>query len=74
MEDEETEDFELKGIRWSWLTPVILTTGAIGQTIGVVSELFTDLAVAVARHSVWNAEQKDFAESVTRDIERITNG
>lgn len=71
--DDDEEIIELDGVRWSWLSPVILTTGCVGQVIGSVSELFTDLAVAMARHSMWKKEQRDFEDSVKRDIERITN-
>lgn len=71
--DEEIEDLTLSGIRWSWLSPVMLGIGAAGEVLGVVSECLTDLSVAVARHSIWKAEQKDFEESVIREIERLPN-
>jgi hypothetical protein len=74
VEDEDIEEIEpLNGVRWSWLSPVILATGCVGSIVGDVLELFTDLAVTIARHSVWKAEQRDFEDSVKRDIERIAN-
>ena len=73
MEDEEDEVIELDGIRWSWLSPVILATGCVGQMIGSISELFIDMSVVIARHSLWEKDQREFREMVVRDIESITS-
>lgn len=73
MEDDEIEH-TINGIRWNWLTPAILGIGCIGEVVGIVGETINDLSVAIARHSIWKMEQREFEQEATMAIERIANG
>ncbi len=74
MDEDEEEVTPLEGVRWSWLSPVILLLSAVGSIIGSISDLFTDLTVAIARHSIWAKEQEQFRSEASKEIERITEG
>lgn len=72
MDEEEEEVIPLEGVRWSWFTPLILVLSMVGSIIAAIADLFIDHTAAVARHSIWAREQRDFRENASRDIERIT--
>lgn len=72
-ESDDCTEISVPSFRWTWLAPVILSASLASRMADGVSEFFGDVAVAVAGHTNWLAEQKDFEMQTSRDIERIVN-
>jgi hypothetical protein len=54
------------------MTPAILGAVTLAQLIEVVGDGVTNMATAMASHSNWVRQQKEFEEEAALAIERIT--
>jgi len=72
-DEDQAEVEDLPPIRWSWTTPVILSGIVAAQIVEAIGDGITNLTTAVASHSNWRRQQRDFADQARRSIEEITS-
>lgn len=73
----DADDYQEEGVipmRWSWVVPVAIGIGAIGNVIEVIATGTQDIARCVLSHVAWKENQKHFHQQAAMEIESLTGG
>jgi len=72
VEDHEEEVQELGPAPWSWARLAGIAVAGFSNMLGTIGLACDEVSNAIAAHIAFKDDRRDFADSVLRDVERIT--
>jgi hypothetical protein len=69
--DDLDEEDELTAEPWSWLWLASCTANTLANLGRVVTSAAGEVSTRITQHDLWIRERRTFAESVSRDLERL---